>query len=196
MPMTDRATNRWLATDAPRGDAYDERYEQRAAAGENVHGEADFVQQTGARSVLDAGCGTGRVARELARRGLDVTGVDIDPAMLATGRRKAPALDWRLGDLATIDLGRTYDAVVMAGNVMIFLAPGSEGTVLANLARHLNPDGLVIAGFQIKSGRLSLEEYDAHARAAGLELAERFATWDREPWRPGGDYAVSVHRRT
>jgi SAM-dependent methyltransferase len=193
--MTDHATNPWLATDAPRGDAYDERYEQRAAAGESVHGEADFVEETGARSVLDAGCGTGRVARELARRGLDVTGVDIDPAMLATGRRKAPALGWRLGDLETIDLGRTYDAVVAAGNVMIFLTPGSEGAVLANLARHLNPGGLVIAGFQLKAGRLTVEEYDAHARAAGLELVERFATWDREPWRPGGEYAVSVHRR-
>ena len=193
--MTEQSTNRWLATDAPRGDVYDERYEQRAAAGENVHGEADFVEQMGARSVLDAGCGTGRVARELARRGLDVTGVDLDPAMLATGQRKAPALDWRLGDLATIELGRTYDAVVLAGNVMIFLAPGSEGAVLANLARHLNPGGSVIAGYQLRADRLSLEAYDAHARAAGLALTERYATWDREPWRPGGAYAVSVHRR-
>jgi len=194
--MTDRPTNRWLATDAPRGDVYDARYERRAAAGENVHGEADFVMQTGIRSVLDAGCGTGRIARELAKRGLDVTGVDIDAEMLATGQRKAPELDWRLGDLETIALGRTYDAALMAGNVVIFLTPGSEGAVLANLARHLNPGGIVIAGFQIQRGRLSLEGYDALARSAGLELAERYATWDREPWRDGGDYAVSVHRRT
>jgi hypothetical protein len=37
--------------------------------------------------------------------------------------------------------------------------------------------------------------YDAHAAAAGLALAERFAPWDRQPWVTGGDYAVSVHRR-
>ncbi len=193
--MTDRPANRWLATDAPRGDVYDARYEERAAAGENVHGEADFVQQTGARSVLDAGCGTGRVARELARRGLDAVGVDIDPAMLETARRKAPGLDWRLADLATIDLGRAFDAVVAAGNVMIFLEPGSEGAVLANLSRHLQPGGVLIAGFQLRAGRLTLEEYDRHAAAAGLSLAERWATWDREPWQAGGEYAVSVHRR-
>ncbi len=84
---------------------------------------------------------------------------------------------------------------MLAGNVMIFLTPGSEGVVLANLARQLNPGGLVIAGFQVRADRLSLAEYDAHARAAGLELTERYATWDREPWRPGGAYAVSVHRR-
>lgn len=193
--MTEHPANRWLATDAPRGDVYDARYEQRAAAGENVHGEADFVERTGARSVLDAGCGTGRVARELARRGLDVTGVDIDPAMLDTGCRKAPTLDWRLGDLAAIDLGRSYDAALMAGNVIIFVTPGTEASVIANLARHLNAGGALIAGFQLRPGHLSLEEYDAHAEAAGLSLAERFATWDRDPWRPGGDYAVSVHRR-
>ena len=61
--------NRWLAERGGCGDAYDAIYQQRAAAGEDVHGEADFVAALGGHSVLDAGCGTGRVARELARRG-------------------------------------------------------------------------------------------------------------------------------
>jgi len=81
--------NRWLSTRSRSGDAYDETYERRAAAGENVHGEADFVERFAPKSVLDAGCGTGRVGRELARRGIDVVGVDIDPHMLATAQRKA-----------------------------------------------------------------------------------------------------------
>lgn len=187
--------NRWLRTRAISGDAYDATYERRAAAGENVHGEADFVEAFGPRSALDAGCGTGRVGRELARRGVDVVGVDIDPAMLDTARRKAPDVDWRLGDLAHIDLGRAFDAVVMAGNVMIFLAPGSEGAVIANLARHLAPDGVLIAGFQLDERRLPIERYDALCEAAGLFAAERWATWDRDPWAEGGGYAVSVHRR-
>jgi SAM-dependent methyltransferase len=177
-------------------DRYDDAYERDAATGRNVHGEADFVERLGPRSVLDAGCGTGRVARELARRGLDVAGVDIDPHMLAVARRKAPDLDWRAGDLATIDLGRRFDAVVMAGNVMIFVTPGTEGAVLTNLARHLMPDGLLIAGFEVRPDRLSLDRYDTLANAAGLTLAERWAGWGREPWQHGGDYAVSVHRKT
>src|SRR5437868_9410747 len=114
--------NRWLRTKDLSGDAYDARYDERAAAGENVHGEADFVERLAPRSVLDAGCGTGRVARELARRGIDVVGVDVDPSMLATARRQAPDLDWRLGDLATIDLGCTFDVALLAGNVMLFVA--------------------------------------------------------------------------
>src|SRR2546430_3503284 len=53
-----------------------------------VHGEANFVVRFAPASVLDGGCGTGRVGRELARRGIEVVGVDIDPQMLATARRK------------------------------------------------------------------------------------------------------------
>ena len=192
--MTPDRSNRWLQNRSVSGDVYDATYESRAEAGENVHGEADFVERFAPASVLDAGCGTGRVGRELARRGLDVVGVDLDPAMLATARRKAPRVDWRLADLATVDLARSFDAVVMAGNVMIFLSPGSEPAVVANIARHLRPGGLLIAGFQIMPGQLTIERYDEIAGLAGLALTERWSTWDRDTWDEGHDYAVSVHR--
>lgn len=188
--------NRWLETRSVSGDAYDSTYDQRAAAGQNVHGEADFVMRFEPKSVLDAGCGTGRVGRELARRGLDVVGVDIDAEMLDTARRKAPDVDWRLADLATVDLAKVFDVIVMAGNVMIFLTPGTEADVVANMARHLAPGGRLVAGFQLQPGRLSIEDYDRFAAAAGLTIADRWSTWDGEPWSPGGDYAVSVHART
>ena len=189
----ERAGNRWLSTPRASADEYDARYERRAAAGEDVHGEANFVMRFAPGSVLDAGCGTGRVARELARRGVDAVGVDIDADMLATARRKSPELAWRCADLSSVDLGRTFDVILLAGNVMIFLAPGSESQVIANLVRHLAPDGLVIAGFQIQPGRLSVERYDTMAAAAGLSLTERWSTWDRGAWDPRGDYVLSVH---
>jgi SAM-dependent methyltransferase len=166
-----------------------------------MHGEATFVEALGVRSVLDAGCGTGRVGIELARRGLDIVGVDADPAMLAAARAKAPELEWILADLSDFTLPdgdgpgpRRFDAAVLAGNVMIFVVPGTEGAVLARVAAHLHPGGLIVAGFQLMPGRLGLERYDGLASAAGLTLVGRFATWDRDPWTPGGDYAVSVHR--
>ena len=192
--MTD-ALNRRRQAWSVSGDAYDMTYERRAAAGENVHGEADFVQRFAPASVLDAGCGTGRVGRELARRGLDIVGVDIDPEMLATARRKAPSGDWHVADLATVDLSRTFDAIVMAGNVMIFLTPGTENAVVANMARHLEPGGVLIAGFQIMRDRLTVERYDEIAANAGLALDERWSTWNRDSWEVGNDYAVSVHQR-
>jgi SAM-dependent methyltransferase len=193
--MTRDASNRWLETRSVSGEVYDATYERRAAAGEDVHGEANFVHRFAPASVLDAGCGTGRVGSELARRGLDVVGVDIDPEMLATARRKAPGLDWRLADLATVDLARSFDAIVMAGNVMIFLTPRTESAVVANLARHLQPGGALIAGFQIMPGRLTIQRHDEIADLAGLVLAERWSNWDCDTWDAGHDYAVSVHRR-
>ena len=190
------SANRWLSSSgAPRGDDYDARFAALERSGADVHGEANFVAALGPASVLDAGCGTGRVAIELARRGVDVVGVDLDPAMLAAARRKAPGLAWVLGDLATARLGRRFDAVVAAGNVMIFLSPGTEAAVVANLAGHLADGGALVAGFSLGPGRLGLVAYDAFAAAVGLALAERWATWDRVPFAPGGDYAVSVHRR-
>ena len=187
--------NPWLKTRQVEGEEYDAPYKQRESAGENVHGEADFVQSFSPASVLDAGCGTGRVGIELARRGIEVVGVDIDPRMLNTARSKAPDIAWHLGDLAVIDLGRTFDAIVMAGNVMIFVTPGTEGQVLKNMARHLAPGGVLIAGFQISMAYLALEEYDRLADEAGLALTERYSTWDRQPWKFQSSYAVSVHRR-
>ncbi|WP_319452244.1 MULTISPECIES: class I SAM-dependent methyltransferase [unclassified Mycobacterium] len=190
---------RWQNADAPRGDDYDARWAALAANGVDVHGEADLVasllSESGGTRVLDAGCGTGRVAIELARRGFSVTGVDADAGMLAGARAKAPELRWQEADLADPpdDLGDGFDVVVLAGNVMIFVAPGTEARVLVNLAPLLVRGGLLVAGFQLRSGRLSLDEYDRLAADAGLSLAHRWATWDREPFE-GGDYAVSVHR--
>jgi SAM-dependent methyltransferase len=198
------AATRWSATDAPRGDDYDRRWDDLAAAGIDPHGEVAFLQRFSPATVLDAGCGTGRVARELGRRGVLAVGVDVDADMLATARAKAPEQEYHLADLATLDLhGRCrsaavppFDCIVLAGNVMIFVAPGTEGEVLRRLAGHLVPGGHLVAGFQLQAGRLDLETYDRLAAATGLELCERWATWSCDPFVPdGASYAVSVHRR-
>ncbi|HEX3566998.1 MAG TPA: class I SAM-dependent methyltransferase [Acidimicrobiales bacterium] len=194
--MKDASDNPWLSGNGVRGDNYDKRFDALASTGQNVHGEAEFVVSLGVGSVLDAGCGTGRVAIELARRGLDVAGIDLDASMLDSARQKAPELSWACADLSDpdLDLGRQFDAVVMAGNVMIFVSPGTEGAVLASAVRHLRRPGLVIAGFSLRRGGLGVTEYDGLATEAGLHLAERWSTWDRSPFSADDTYAVSVHR--
>ena len=177
------------------GDDYQARFDRLAEEGHDVHGEADLVSSYQPAVVLDAGCGSGRVAIELARRGVDVVGVDVDESMLATACRRAPELDWRHGDLATVELEPAhYDLVVMAGNVLLFTAPGTEAAVVTNLAGALRPDGRLVAGFSLLPGRYTLAEYDEACAAAGLVLEDRWSTWDRRPFT-GGDYAVSVSRR-
>ena len=179
------------------GERYQAQFDRLAAGGHDVHGEATFVASLDPppTSVLDAGCGTGRVAIELAQRGMAVVGVDVDPSMLDRARRAAPDLDWIAHDLTTLDLGRTFAVVVMAGNVPLFTPPGTHADLVAGCARHVAPGGALVAGFQL--GRnYNLDAYDGHCEAAELGLADRYATWDRAPFEPGSDYAVSVHRRT
>ena len=77
------------------------------------------------------GCSTPVVARgasaiELTSHGIDVVGVDLDPAMLDEARKKAPDIEWVLSDLVELRLKRQFDAAVLAGNVMIFVGPGTE----------------------------------------------------------------------
>ncbi len=171
------------------------------AAGAWVHGEADLVCWFRPGSVLDAGCGTGRVAVELDRRGIDVVGVDVDRRMLDEARSKAPNVPWILGDLTDVEVAgtgvagrREFDLVVMAGNVMVFVEIGTEAAIVANMARHLARGGRLVSGFRLGLSPLTFDDYDRFAAAAGLELEHRWTTWDREPY-DGGPYAVTVHRR-
>jgi SAM-dependent methyltransferase len=179
------------------GSDYDARFDVLAAAGRYLHGEADLVVALGGHRVLDAGCGTGRVAIELARRGLDVVGVDVDPSMLDRARAKAPELDWRLVDLATDPVdGDPFDLVLMAGNVVLFTPPGTEPAVVATAAAALLPGGRLVAGFALHDDTYGLGAYDRDCAAAGLDLEARWGTWERGDFTEGGDYAVSVHVRT
>ena len=184
--------SRWLEeTGGTRGASYDEAFRKLADSGVHVHGEADFVAGLLASgSVLDAGCGTGRVAVELARRGYDVVGVDSDASMLEVARQHD--LPWVEADLASLDLDRAFDLIVCAGNVMVFLAPGTEAQVVQRLAAHLAPGGLLVSGW--RTDRLARASYDGWAADAGLEQVARYSTWDGDPWRDDADWCVAVDR--
>jgi SAM-dependent methyltransferase len=176
------------------GDDYQAQFDRLAASGQDVHGEATFVRAYSPTSVLDAGCGTGRVAIELARHGIEVVGVDIDESMLATARRLAPQIEWVRSDLSELELGRTFELVVMAGNVPLFTPPGTEAALIAGVGRHVAPGGRLVSGFSLDRS-YSVPALDRHSADSGLVLEDRFATWDRQPWIVDGDYAVSVHLR-
>lgn len=161
----------------------------------NADLEANFISALSPvpRSVLDAGCGTGRLAIELYRRGFDTVGVDISSSMLAKARYYAPGLSWRLGDLSCVRLEKRFDAIVLAGNVMLFLRKDTEQLGLRNMALHLAPGGILVTGFVLSMGFLQLEDFDRYARRTGLRLEERYSGWQREAWQYGGNYVVSVH---
>jgi 2-polyprenyl-3-methyl-5-hydroxy-6-metoxy-1,4-benzoquinol methylase len=193
---------RWVtAHDAGHSQWYIERFRRLAAEGADLEGEArllDAMLERGSR-VLDAGCGPGRVGAALAARGHLVVGVDADPQLIDAARSDHPGPTWLVADLASLDLtsdGRSelFDAAVVAGNVMPYLAPGTEGMVLERIAAHLRGDGFVVVGFGTGRG-YALHDFDRHSADAGLVLEHRFATWDLRPWHDDASFAVSVLRR-
>ena len=173
-----------------------------AADGADLDGEARFVDAVllprGAR-VLDAGCGPGRVGAALHARGHSVVGVDADEILIEAARADHAGPTWLVDDLATLALDAAaldaapFDAAVLAGNVMVFLEPGTEARVLERIAAHVRPDGAVVTGFATDRA-YSLADFDRDAAAVGLTVEQRFATWDLRAWRDDADWAVTVLR--
>ena len=195
---------RWSDGAGVTGEKYAARFDALAATGADVHGEASLCESlmSPRATVLDAGCGTGRVAIRLAYRGFATVGVDIDASMLEIARSAAPGLRWVQADLSELDLGETFDLVVAAGNVLPLVAEGTEAVVLSRLAAHVSNGGLLVAGSGLDrshlpdvAGLVSLADLDAWSTAAGLRLERRLATWDGESYA-GGGYAVSIYRRS
>ncbi|MEW2474882.1 class I SAM-dependent methyltransferase [Micromonospora gifhornensis] len=193
---------RWATDTGPEHSQwYVDRFRQLAAEGADLVGEARLVDAlVPPRSrILDAGCGTGRVGAELAARGHTVVGVDADPVLVEAARADHPGPRWLVADLTTLDLATAgepepFDAAVLAGNVMTFVAAGTEVAVLRQVAAHVRPDGVIAIGFGTDRG-YPLADFDAHVAAAGLRRDHRFATWDLRPWHDDADFAVTVLRR-
>ena len=180
-----------------------------------MHGEASRIAALappGSR-ILDAGCGTGRVAIRLAELGYRCTGIDSDPSMLAVARAASNDVTWIFADLADLadlaDAGSPdgadgadgpFDLVVAAGNVIPLLGLGTPGAVVRALASRLDRGGLFVTGFGLDRRHLppsaalvDLADYDDWCLSAELALVERALTWDGEPYAPGDGYVVSVH---
>ncbi|MCW2134790.1 Methyltransferase domain-containing protein [Arthrobacter sp. VKM Ac-2550] len=177
---------------------YIQRFENMRAQGNDLHGEArliDAMAERGSR-ILDAGCGPGRLGGELAVRGHQVVGVDVDPELIEAARRDHPDVNWFVGDLAELDLpsqgvAEAFDLIVCAGNVLTFLAPGTAPEVLARMARHLAPEGRLVTGFGAGRG-YDFDQFMADASGAGLAADHKFGTWDLRPFTPSSDFLVAV----
>lgn len=193
--MTDRP--RWF-TDTKDGHSqwYVDRFRTLAAEGADLAGEArlvDAVVAPGSR-ILDAGCGPGRVGAELYARGHTVVGADADPVLIAAAEEDHPGPRWVVADLSTLELDEDpFDVAVVAGNVMLFVAPGTERAVLERLRAAVRRGGRIILGFATDRD-LDVDVFDADVLAAGLVLEQRFATWDLVPWTDDADFAVTFLR--
>lgn len=180
---------------------YDRRWDERARRGESIHGEIDAVERlvaehftTSSVTLLDAGCGTGRLAIEARARGHRTVGVDLDADMITRARLKAPELEWHVSDLATFDHHDRFDVIVLAGNIFLFCRPDAHASIVRNLARLLAPDGLLVAGWSQESdpNAYRADRFVADGEANGLVLERAWRDWDGNRFTDDADYAVVV----
>jgi SAM-dependent methyltransferase len=148
---------------------------------------ADRVRGRGV--VLDLGCGPGHVARYLHRRGVKVVGVDLSPGMIETARGRAPEVDFRVGDMRSLDLSNASAAGGVAFYSLIHFSAAELDRALGEIARVLQPGSPLLVAVHCGSQTVHLEELwgigirldfvffepqvlGAALRAAGFELVE------------------------
>jgi SAM-dependent methyltransferase len=181
---------------------YAARQRRQHAEGTDVAGEARFIDALLDRgaTVLDAGSGMGRLAAELNLRGHYCIGVDRDRSMLEAARElHGPGHTFLQADLAELvpdsltagGYPGSYDLIAAVGNVMVYLAEGTEARVLRNFAALLKPDGRLVTGFATDR-EYTLQKFDDDAASAGFEVQHRFSTWQLDTYRPRAGWATSI----
>ena len=124
--------------------------------------------------VLDAGCGTGALAIEAARRGAEVVAIDLSPTLVALARDRAPtalgsgSIDFRSGDMLDPALGQ-FDHVVAMDSVIHY---GTEDAVAALSRLAQRTSGSINFTFAPRTPLL----------AAMISVGRLFPRGDRAPW--------------
>ncbi len=186
IPMTTRRT-RWQ--EAGQSGNFGKRFAELISAGEDVDGEArlaDTLLPRGAR-VLDAGAGMGRVAAALLQRGHDVVAIEPDEALVRQARETYPGLPIEERDI--LDLGPDdgpFDLVVCVGNVIVYLAEGTEHRALGAMRDVLGENGRILVGFHLQdppphARTYTAAEFEADLTAAGLRVDLRAGTYQLHP---------------
>jgi 2-polyprenyl-3-methyl-5-hydroxy-6-metoxy-1,4-benzoquinol methylase len=132
---------------------YAETYDKEGFT-QGTSGECDFIEKEIGRDrtarVLDVGCGTGRHAIELTRRGYRVTGIDLSPSQIARAREKARAagleIDFRVADARALDFRKEFDLVqiICEGAFPLMGTDEENFAILQGAARALKPGGKFI----------------------------------------------------
>jgi len=122
------------------------------------------------RYVIDAGCGAGRMSAHLSDAGLEVTGVDLSPAMVQTARRLHPALTFDVGELTDLPADDGAADGILAWYSIIHSSPGALPAIAREFWRALRPGGLALIAFQAGSGRRTITRAYGHDVELRAEL--------------------------
>lgn len=202
--MTALPPSRWQQAGPEAAAGFGRKFADLVSSGADVDGEARLADVLLPRAgrVLDVGAGMGRVTAALAARGHDVVGIEPDLALVEQARATYPGIEVRHADVLELGSGvladREFDLVVVVGNVMVFLADGTERRTLSLLASRLAPGGRVLVGFHLVGAPAHArtyppEEFVADVGASGLRVDARFGSYELHP--ANEEYAVWVLSR-
>src|SRR5260370_31633192 len=124
---------------------------------EKVPARVDYIQTVLAQngiaigsSVLDAGCGTGRYAAELAKRGFNARGVDSSAELIAVAKSRdsggGSSAEFVIADLLAVSFQRTFDVVLCRGVLNDLIADANRRSIFQQFATWLRPGGILIFG--------------------------------------------------
>ncbi|OZC78898.1 SAM-dependent methyltransferase [Rhodococcus sp. 06-462-5] len=124
---------------------------------------ATFADRVSSGSVLEVGCGTGRITEHLHRLGLEIAGMDLSPNMIEVARREHPHLRFGVGSMEVLDAGDSSLAGIVAWYSIIHTPPQQLSAIFAELHRVLVPEGLLLLAFQAGNERVRLEQAYGHS---------------------------------
>jgi SAM-dependent methyltransferase len=111
---------------------------------------AALVEQTRTFGpVADLGCGPGHVSAHLAGLGAAVVGIDLSPGMVAIAKRRAPTLEFRIGDLRELPIGDGECGGIAALYCLIHLSRADRAEAYREMHRILTPGGRALIAFHI-----------------------------------------------
>ncbi len=141
---------------------YDLLYQDKDYAGEAEYVRGMLAQQgVSGGTILELGCGTGRHAEQFARMGFAVHGVDLSPGMVEAAQKRIPddlldSLAFQVGDVRTVRVGKTFDAVVSLFHVASYQTRNEDiMAMLATAAHHLKSGGVFVFDFWYGPGVLT-----------------------------------------
>jgi SAM-dependent methyltransferase len=166
------------------GRAFASDYDRLYAGRDDVDTIADRLERLAAGgATLELGVGTGRLAIPLARRGVEVVGVDNSQEMLdqLIAKPDGGLVETRLDDMLETDLSRRFSLVFLAFSTL-FLLPDQELQLrcFETAARHLMPGGaFVVECFVHDTGRWTRDQEVTVVEVDDDRIAVRFAVHDR-----------------
>jgi len=152
------------------------------AFGWDLSEEADWLVERlgpGCRSVLEPGCGSGRMLEALAARGLEAVGLDLSPEMVAYARaRLAGAAEVVRADMTDFDLGRRFDGAFSLVSTLGVLDASGLAAHLEAMARHLDTGSRYLVQQAIDAG-MWRSEWDAERGVVKLHVVWEAIDADR-----------------